>query len=177
MDNELRMCGAVAVETRMVEGVEQRVLTGVVMRYEDVGDIGGMFKEKFLPGALSFDRVRINVMHDKAKLLGRVPGNAKIIEVDKEVRVEVPILDTQEHRDAVTNIEAGVLCGWSVEFAKAQSTFVGRTREIRKAELIGIALVDHPVYTATTVTVRDALALEEEATSAAAAKKVPRWMM
>lgn len=177
MDTEMRMGDAVKVETRSVDGVEQRFFTGTVMRFDDVGDVGGMFKEKFLPGSLSFEKIRFNVMHDKGKLLGGIPGNAKVVMGDKEIRCEIPLLDTQEHRDALTLIEAGVLRGWSLEFVAKESRFVNRVREIRKAELVGIALVDHPVYTATTVDVRDAFSAQEAQEKAAAKAKNRRLMV
>ena len=162
MDSEQRIGDPIRIETRMVGEVEKRFLTGTVLRFDDVGDIGGMFKEKFLPGSLAFEEVRFNVMHERSKLIGRLPGNATLTVSAKSVDCEIEVLDTQEHRDAVANVNAGVLCGWSVEFRAKDAPFVNGVREVRHADLLGVALVDRPVYTATTVAVRDALAAAEQ---------------
>ena len=179
-DYEQRMGDVVKVETRSVEGVEKRYFTGTVLRFDDVGDIGGMFKERIFPGAFEYKKLRFNVMHERSKLLGRYPGNVLLTETDKEIRCEIEVLDTQEHRDAVTNIAAGVLRGWSVEFGvmPGGQRFVDGMREIHKAKLVGVALVDHPVYTSSTVAIRDALAAaEQEAARVKAAAKPRRFLV
>lgn len=178
-ETEQRMGDAVQIETRMENNVEQSYLTGTVLRFDDVGDIGGMFKEKIMPGAFEYDKLRINVMHERSKLLGRYPGNATVTEDEKEIKVSIPVLDTQEHRDAMSNVVAGILRGWSVEFAvkPGGARFSGGLREIRSAKLLGIALVDHPVYTASTVAVRDAMAAAEAADQQAREAVRKRWVM
>ena len=155
MNEEHRMGDAITVETRQENGQEVRYLVGTALRFDDVGEVSGMFKEKFLAGSLEMRDVEVNVMHQRDRLLGRSPGNVELRQSEKDLQVAVRVLDTQEHRDAVTNIEAGVLRGWSVEFVAKESRFAAGVREIRKAVLKGIGLVAQPVYSATTVAVRD----------------------
>ena len=47
------------------------MVQGTVMRYGDVADIGGEFRETFLPGSLEGSDVILNLMHDRRRPLAR----------------------------------------------------------------------------------------------------------
>ena len=66
----------------------------------------------------------------------------------------ITVDDTDEARQAVEEVRAGRLNGFSVEFNRAVSSMVGGVREVREAVLIGVGLVPASSYPGTAVQLR-----------------------
>ena len=109
--------------------------------------------ELFIRGALEWPEngIVINEQHNRqAPILRAVP----FLDGD-DVRIEQPFPNTQRGRDAATNLREGVYTGLSVEFGAYSEVRRGRLREIRRALLVGAALVDKPSYAGSMAEVRE----------------------
>ena len=100
--------------------------------------------EIFADGALRWDDkgVVLNEQHNRQAPIMRF---APIIQ-GKEVRIDAPLPDTQRGRDTATMIRNGTMTGLSVEFRSEDDGGRAGVREIRKAVLLGAAVVDTPSY-------------------------------
>ena len=116
-------------------------ITGTLLTY---GKRASDRPEVFADGALRWDDggVILNEQHNRqAPILRFVPT------VDgREVRIDAPLPDTQRGRDAATMIRNGTMTGLSVEFSADDEGMRGGVREVRKAKLLGAAVVDSPSY-------------------------------
>ena len=125
------------------------MLSGVLMRYGDSGQHG---REVFRAGALSWPDggVVLNEQHNRqAPIVRFVPT----VDGD-EVRIDVPLPDTQRGRDAAVMVRNGTMRGVSVEFRAQRAGMVSGRREIAAALLVRAGLVDDPSYGDSTVEVR-----------------------
>lgn len=124
-------------------------LVGTLMTYEErAGDRA----EIFTRGALEWPEngIVINEQHNRqAPILRAVP----FVDGDS-VKVDQPFPNTQRGRDSAVNLQEGVYTGLSVEFQPADEGKRGNLREIRRAALVGAALVDKPSYTGAVAEVR-----------------------
>lgn len=125
-------------------------ITGIAMRYGDRAAIGE-FREEFAVGALRFDDVTLNVMHNPERVVARSNGTMQLRNASDALHVEARIVDTQDGQDAIKLIDAGVITGMSVEFRCLEDSFTGNLRRVEKADLLAIALVDRPAYGETAV--------------------------
>ena len=128
---------------------EGRRVTGTVVRYGDVADIAGMFKEVFTAGALRAEDVTLNAFHERSQLLARTGGGGLTLRdsaTAMEFEAEIP--DTTNGNDVLTLVRNRVLRGASVEMAVREDEWKdgGRQRIIRQADLYGVALVARPAY-------------------------------
>ena len=115
------------------------------------GDVSPDFMERFLPGSLApVPAVPMNLQHDAGTVL-LSPGSYELNDtaLALEVRAELPAGSA-----ALALIRRGALNGYSIEFhAKAERRDAG-IRVIERAELTGIALVDHGAYPQSVAEVR-----------------------
>ena len=129
--------------------VSGRTVSGTVMRYGDVADMGA-FRETFLPGSFGDPQqidATINVMHQEARLLGRTGGGGLVFRSMPDALVMSATLPTtREADDTLQLVNNGTLRGLSVEFRAQVDKFRGDLREISSAVLGGLALVDRPAY-------------------------------
>ena len=132
---ELRMDGA------------QAVITGHAMRYGEIAKIG-RFQEQFMPGALEYDDVILDIQHQTDRPIARTGGDGGLVLEERGdlLTVEARPPDTQDARDAITKIKARILRGFSIKFLCLQDHFIGNLRQIHKAKLTAIGLVDRPAY-------------------------------
>ena len=123
-------------------------IVGTLMTY---GERAKDRAEMFADGALHWPDggIILNEQHARtAPILRFVP------EIEgKEVRIDVPLPDTQRGRDAATMIRNGTMTGLSIEFRSEAEGRASGMREIRRAVLAAAALVDSPSY-GTSVEVR-----------------------
>ena len=116
-------------------------IVGTLMTY---GQRASDRPEVFADGALRWDDggVILNEQHNRqAPILRFVPT------VDgREVRIDAPLPDTQRGRDTATMIRNGTMTGLSVEFSADDEGMRAGVREVRKAKLLGAAVVDSPAY-------------------------------
>ena len=135
------------------------VLAGVAMRYGDEARVG-QFRERFEAGAFgdvaSLDAI-LNRQHDRRVPLARTGGGGLVLDDTPEaLSFRAELADTQDARDAVALVRAGVLRDVSVEFVATDEAFRGDLRIVRKASLRGFAVVDRGAYSATEIQARAA---------------------
>lgn len=140
------------LEFRAGDGGSPGTLSGWLVKWGDVADIGG-FRERFAQGALRFaDRVVANVGHDRGRPVASTGGGGLELRTAPEgVKVEVVLPDTADGRDVATLARRGVLSGFSVEMGVRKDSWVGGLRTIRDAVAGGIGIVDTPAYPASEV--------------------------
>lgn len=127
------------------------VISGTVLRYDDVAHIGRAFHERFAPGSVSFDDVVLNLMHDRRSPVARTGAGLELMDGGRELRMKATIPDTVYGRQARELIDAKIIRGLSAEFIAQDERFEGGMRVIKRAELHGIGLVDRPAYPASTI--------------------------
>lgn len=131
----------------------KRKIEGLVIPY---GEISPSHRERFAPGSLRVaPRGVVNVGHDRAQAISGWPGAATFREVAGGLLGEITVDDSPEGRQAIADVLAGKLAGWSVEFNHAQSETVNGIREVREAVLVGLGLVRAPSYPDTSVNLRE----------------------
>lgn len=143
------------------------VLIGYAALYDSVSEDLGGFVEVVRPGA--FDRsirenqdVLARAEHDSRMLLGRRASDTLRLSVDeKGLRYEIDVPDTQAGRDTVTLVKRGDVRQSSFAFLVppgGDRFTVGEDgsilRELLDVDLIDVAPVAMPAYTATSVSTR-----------------------
>ena len=129
--------------------VSGRTLTGRALVF---GDIAPEHRERFEPGAFGADVAApvLNLQHDAGMVI--LPAGGYVLEDSGhalEVRAELT-----EGSAALRLVQRGALNGFSVEFnARAERREDG-IRVIERADLVGLALVDHAAYPQSTAEVR-----------------------
>jgi HK97 family phage prohead protease len=131
-------------------------------------DLGG-FREKIDRGAFADslndnDEVHALFNHDDDKILGRRgSGTLKVWEDDHGLRIEIDPPNTTDGNDVVELLRRGDLVSMSFGFynvtdawAKQDGTDV---RTIKSARLFDVSVVTNPAYKATSVGVRNEVAL------------------
>ena len=96
--------------------------------------------------------VILNAHHQRAVPLARTGGGGLTLADTAEAltfRAELP--DTRDAADVMELVRTKVLRGASLEFAAKSERLEGRVRVIRKAELRGLAIVDRPAYSGSTI--------------------------
>jgi len=136
--------------------VEGRTLRGVGVRYGDVARMP-FGRETFEAGAFgdvaSLD-VRLNVQHNRDRLIARTPATLQLVDGPDALRIAAQLPETREADDALTLVRAGVLRGLSLEFRAGNAPVLDGVRTVRRAGLLGLGLVDTPAYPASTVEAR-----------------------
>lgn len=100
--------------------------------------------EVFADGALSWDEggIILNEQHARNQPIMRFVPTVE----GREVRIDAALPDTTRGRDAATMIRNGTMTGLSVEFRSREEGRRAGMREIRRAVLLGAALVDDASY-------------------------------
>ena len=156
-----------ATEQRYFEmraDVDNRKVEGTAVRYGDVADIGGLFRERIESGALRFNAAgtMLNVQHRREKPVARTNGGGlQLNNTNTSLEVRAELVQTRDGDDALTLIRSQVLKGLSVEMHvksdKWNRDYTERT--ISDAVLVGIGIVDFPAYSESTLTVARAACL------------------
>jgi HK97 family phage prohead protease len=126
-------------------------VTGLAVPYNELSEDLGGFREKFLPGAFRgslLSDVFVDIEHDRTAKLGRTTaGTARLREDAKGLWVTVDLPDTTTGRDALAEIEAGLLDGMSIAFTDPTERWRGSSvREISSAKLRAVTLTAYPAY-------------------------------
>ena len=118
-------------------------VSGTAMVYGAVADLGP-FKERVLPGAFRpIEDVVLNFQHQRNRPLARTGGSGLVFKDDKERLEFTADITDQEVRSLVTR---RILRGASVEMIVKRDRMIDGVREISRANLIGLALVDRPAH-------------------------------
>lgn len=150
---ERRFC-----ELRYDEG---RGLRGIAMPYNQVC-VMPWGEERFEPGAfgdVAGADLILNRMHDRAAPLARVGAGLTFRDTPEALHVDAILPENVRAADnALAEVRAGLLRGFSVEFVALEERAQGRLRIVQRAKLTDLALVDRPAYRGATVQARMAQA-------------------
>ena len=127
------------------------VITGTILRYGDVANIGGFYRERFESGSVSWDDVILNLHHDRKQPVARTGAGLTIQDSGGELRMRAEIPDTIYGRQARELIDNNIVRGLSAEFIPSDESFDNNVRVIKRAELFGVGIVDRPAYPASTI--------------------------
>jgi HK97 family phage prohead protease/HK97 family phage major capsid protein len=121
------------LETRSFEvrlDAETREVVGLAVPYGQVADIGGMYREQFVPGAIrSVEDVKLFWQHSEP--IGKILAG-RDTEAGFEIRAKIS--DTPRGNEAYTLLRDGVINKFSVGFMAVEQT--------READLVTRTLVD-----------------------------------
>ena len=89
----------------------------------------------------------LNILHRQDRLVGRTGGGGVVFrDTPGALLMAATMPATRDGDDALELVRSGVLRGLSVEFRTLRDRFVGDLREIGRAVLDGLGLVDRPAY-------------------------------
>lgn len=162
------------LETR--EENEQGVIEGRPIVYGEYADIGGMFREVIMPGALDncdLTDVRLCLNHDTGYVYARSrnnkANNTMWLVADEQglkIRASLAINDSPKAKDFYSAVSRGDMDKMSFMFAIADEEWDDidtdyPTRKILSlATVVEVSAVTFPAYEATTINARDKAALE-----------------
>ncbi|MDE0032112.1 MAG: HK97 family phage prohead protease [Deltaproteobacteria bacterium] len=132
---------------------ERGLIEGVAMRYGDRARIGP-FSEEFRAGALTFNDIIVNLQHDRSKPVARTGAGLELRDSATELRVAITLPDTVHAREARELVAARIMRGFSVEFRAETDRWEGEHRIVERASLLGLAIVDRPAYSDSTIAER-----------------------
>ena len=97
------------------DGTDGLIIEGYAAIYDDVADIGGMFKETIARGAFDSADMRdvpLKYNHvDNVPILARTRNKSlSLIADDNGLRIRAELLDTTDGVDMYKRIKAGALC-------------------------------------------------------------------
>ena len=130
---------------------ETGTITGLAVPYGQTADIGGVYQERFAPGAIdSVDDVKIFYGHDhKSTPIGKVISGR---ETDAGYEVTAKISDTPKGNEVLTLMRDGVLNKFSVGFQALNSERDGSVVTRTKVALKEISVVPFPAFAGASIT-------------------------
>ena len=133
---------------------EGRRLIGPAIRY---GDISTSHRERFEPGAFTLDESTrwLNYRHEQDRVLAFTHGGGLEFQDSPEelhVIATLPRIPLADH--ALAEFRTRQLRGFSVEFRAIEDATENGLRVIRRAELVGVGLVEDPSYSASKAELR-----------------------
>jgi HK97 family phage prohead protease len=139
------------IETRAFEAradLEERTIVGLAVPYGQSADIGGMYQERFAPGAIaSVDDVKLFYGHEEP--IGKVVEGR-----DTEAGYEIvaKVSDTARGNEVLTLMRDGVLNKFSVGFIPEESVKDGSTITRTKVSLKEVSIVSFPAFQGANIT-------------------------
>ena len=139
------------IETRAFEAradLEERTIVGLAVPYGQSADIGGMYQERFAPGA-------IDSIEDVKLFYGHEEPIGKIVEGrDTEAGFEIvaKVSDTAKGNEVLTLMRDGVLNKFSVGFIPVESEKDGSTITRTKVSLKEVSVVPFPAFAGANIT-------------------------
>ena len=133
-------------------------LYGTAINYGEITTIGRT-RERFLPGVfgdLSEADIILNFQHNRDRPIARTGSGLTLLDSSERLEVEVNLPDTMDGRDALTLVKTGIIRGLSVEFATLVESMFDGIRELSRAKLLGLGLVDRAAYSGSVVEARGA---------------------
>ena len=148
-----------AIEFREADG-QPPVVSGVALQYGVASEVAPGLRERFAAGAFGdvagLDIV-LNRQHDRTKPLARTQGSGlTLVDSTEALRARAELdVATGDGRDAALLLGRKVLRGFSIEFVSREAEFIGGVREVRRAALLGVALVDSPAHRGSVAQLRE----------------------
>ncbi len=136
---------------------EHRGLRGIAMPYGTVAALpwGQERFEPFAFGDLADADLILNVFHDRGRPVARTRGGGlTFADTSDALRVEALLPETRAADEALSEVRAGLLRGFSVEFRALEERQQGHLRIVQRAILTDLGLVDRPAYEGATVHAR-----------------------
>lgn len=139
------------IETRSFEAradLKERTIVGLAVPYGQTADIGGMYQERFAPGA-------IDSIEDVKLFYGHEEPIGKIVEGrDTEAGFEIvaKVSDTARGNEVLTLMRDGVLNKFSVGFIPEESEKDGSTITRTKVSLKEVSVVPFPAFAGANIT-------------------------
>lgn len=139
------------IETRSFEAradLEERTIVGLAVPYGQSADIGGVYQERFAPGAIaSVEDVKLFYGHEEP--IGKVVEGR-----DTEAGYEIVarVSDTPRGNEVLTLMRDGVLNKFSVGFIPEQSEKDGSTITRTKVSLKEVSVVPFPAFAGANIT-------------------------
>ena len=132
-----------------------RTLVGPAIRY---GEVSPGHRERFDAGAFALDDNRtrwLDVGHDRSIVIAHTDGGGlEFRDTPDALEVSAILPDIPAANQALADLKAGRLRGFSLEFDSLQETRDGEIRVVERAILAGIGLVRSPSYQGSVVEVR-----------------------
>ena len=122
------------------------VVSGVIVRYGDVAQIGPTLTEHIERGAFTLGQWWANRMHDRRAILGITGDNLTLIDDSDALRFRLELPSTQLGRDTAYELAHGHLRGASIELGQVKDSYSGLRRTIQKSTAVRFGLVDKPAY-------------------------------
>ena len=120
MENETCLFGAVEIRA----APDGKTLAGIIVPYRTVSP---SHREQFMPGSVkTAPRGVVNAAHDRSRAISGWPGAVEFREAADGLEATITVDDTVEAKEAVAEVRAGKLNGFSVEFNRAKSSYRGR---------------------------------------------------
>lgn len=140
-----------------------RTASGYAVLFDTWTDIGGMWRERFAPGAFTRSLQERDVLalhsHDGGRVVGRKnAGTLTLREDSKGLAFENPLPDTSDGRDLVVQLERKDIAGMSFGFVSLRSEWNELVdppeRTVMEAALFEITYTAAPQYQGTEVGLR-----------------------
>lgn len=144
-----RAYGGEAVERRAFafDVAGPGVLEGVPVPYGVPIRVGGAFEEVFEPGSVLASGLLVHVRGEWDRPLARSGKGLDLHDGPGGLRATVTLPDTGEGRRVRARVEAGELTAFSAAFQALEEEWPAADRRIvRRARLVGLALVDRPEH-------------------------------
>lgn len=133
-----------------------RNLSGIAVQY---GDIARMpwGSERIEAGAFqSIGDILLNRQHDRGRPLARTNGGGlTLTDSSNALKMTATLPETRDSDDVLALVRSGVMRGLSTEFVAEDEEFSGSLRIIKRAKLVGLAVVDQGAYPASLVAQRE----------------------
>jgi HK97 family phage prohead protease/HK97 family phage major capsid protein len=160
------------LETRSFEvrlEADTREVVGLAVPYGQVADIGGVYREQFVPGAIrSVEDVKLFWQHSEP--IGKIL-EGRDTEAGFEIRAMIS--DTPRGQEAYTLLRDGVINKFSVGFMAVEQTRDGDLVTRTLVDLREVSLVSFPAFAGASVSeVREEITVAEVVTDSIQTKEV-----
>jgi HK97 family phage prohead protease/HK97 family phage major capsid protein len=140
------------IETRSLElrleNLEERTITGIAVPYGQDANIGGMYIERFAPGAIdSVEDVKLFYGHEQP--IGIVTEGR---DVEGGFEITAKVSETSLGNDVLTLMRDGALNKFSVGFVPVSQEKDGSTITRTKVSLKEVSVVPFPAYAGASIT-------------------------
>lgn len=139
------------IETRAFEAradLEERTIVGLAVPYGQTADIGGMYQERFAPGAIdSIEDVKLFYGHEEP--IGKIVEGR---DTDAGFEIVAKVSDTARGNEVLTLMRDGVLNKFSVGFIPEESEKDGSTITRTKVSLKEVSVVPFPAFAGANIT-------------------------
>ena len=135
-----------------------RQLSGIAVSYGDIAKLP-WGEERIEAGSFgNINDVILNKQHDRARPLARTKGGGlELIDGNDALRMKALLPETRDADDVLELVRSGVMRGLSTEFIAEDEEFQGSLRVIKRARLVGLAVVDQGAYPQSLVAQREAV--------------------